>query len=116
MHGVGEFYWPDNKKYIGQYVKDKKEGFGMFMWSENPLKAYIGFWQDGKQSGVGIMISKKTIKYAFWKNGEKIIQFQGPWEMEKFVHKMSIPFNKFLLKNINELTNYLLDGFINPDS
>ena len=30
MHRYGVFTWPDGKKYIGQYVNDKKEGYGEF--------------------------------------------------------------------------------------
>ena len=29
MHGYGEFKWSDGKKYIGYYINDKKEGFGI---------------------------------------------------------------------------------------
>jgi len=41
MHGYGVFTWPvktifyyfkDGKKYIGQYINDKKEGYGEFYW------------------------------------------------------------------------------------
>ena len=28
MHGKGFFFWPDGKKYSGQYYEDKKEGYG----------------------------------------------------------------------------------------
>jgi len=26
MEGTGEFTWPDGRKYVGDYVDDKKEG------------------------------------------------------------------------------------------
>ena len=32
MHGYGEFSWPDGRKYLGEYVDDKKEGKGIFEW------------------------------------------------------------------------------------
>ncbi len=32
MDGVGEFHWPDGRKYKGEYSDDKKEGYGVFEW------------------------------------------------------------------------------------
>ena len=32
MHGRGIFEWPDGRKYDGEYVNDKKEGYGVFEW------------------------------------------------------------------------------------
>lgn len=32
MDGEGVFTWPDNRKYMGEYVDDKKEGYGTFEW------------------------------------------------------------------------------------
>jgi len=52
MHGYGEFHWKDGRIYSGYYVQDKKEGFGIYYW-EKDNKAYVGFWKDGKQNGVG---------------------------------------------------------------
>ena len=46
MHGFGEFVWPDGKKYIGNYVEDKKEGYGEFSWQDG--KVYKGMWKNGK--------------------------------------------------------------------
>lgn len=61
MHGEGEFFWPDQKKYrgtrdceyaLGAYVEDKKEGYGVFEWPDG--RQYKGLWKDGKQHGKGI--------------------------------------------------------------
>jgi len=32
MEGFGRFMWPDGRMYEGDYVDDKKEGFGLFKW------------------------------------------------------------------------------------
>jgi len=32
MEGEGEFIWPDGHMYKGEYIKDKKEGKGQFIW------------------------------------------------------------------------------------
>ena len=34
MDGAGEFVWPDGRKYIGNYLEDKKHGFGEFEWPD----------------------------------------------------------------------------------
>jgi len=30
MHGKGYFTWPDGKNYVGDYLDDKKHGYGEF--------------------------------------------------------------------------------------
>ena len=45
MDGSGEFTWLDGKKYVGQYVDDKKEGYGVFTWPDN--RQYNGYWRNG---------------------------------------------------------------------
>jgi MORN repeat. len=32
MHGKGVFLFKDGRKYTGEYVEDKKEGYGVFEW------------------------------------------------------------------------------------
>lgn len=34
MDGKGEFIWPDGRRYVGNYVEDKKHGFGEFEWPD----------------------------------------------------------------------------------
>ena len=31
MHGKGQFVWPDGKTYEGEFVNEKKEGYGVYM-------------------------------------------------------------------------------------
>ncbi len=51
MEGQGVFTWPDGRKYIGNYIDDKKEGHGVFYWPDG--RKYDGMWLDGKQDGIG---------------------------------------------------------------
>lgn len=32
MDGKGDFSWADGRKYAGEYVDDKKQGYGVFEW------------------------------------------------------------------------------------
>ena len=34
MHGKGEYSWTDGRKYSGNYINDKKSGFGVFEWPD----------------------------------------------------------------------------------
>ena len=45
MNGKGKFIWDDGRIYEGDYVNDKKQGYGIFIW---PLgeKKYEGTWKD----------------------------------------------------------------------
>ena len=40
MHGKGECIWPDGKSYTGEYADDKKNGYGVFKWTNG--KTYEG--------------------------------------------------------------------------
>ena len=37
MHGVGTFIWPDGRKYVGDFVNDIKEGFGIFHFKDGRI-------------------------------------------------------------------------------
>lgn len=37
--------------YTGQYVDDKKEGFGIYLLPDG--RRYEGWWVNGKQHGIG---------------------------------------------------------------
>jgi hypothetical protein len=109
MHGYGEFYWNDGKKYFGYYEEDKKHGFGVFIWNSQPkLKCYIGFWEDGKQNGIGLMMNNKILKYGLWKDGERTMWFQGVWEMKKYSKAHKLKYLKLFEKEIPELIQIFL--------
>ena len=84
MNGLGYFYFNGNK-YIGNYIKDLKEGFGIFVWNEIPLKAYVGFWEKGKQNGLGVNINGNSYKYGIWKKGKKEIWLNNEKEIKKII-------------------------------
>ena len=46
MSGYGTFTWPDGRKYVGDFIADKKEGQGTFTWPDG--RKYEGGWVDGK--------------------------------------------------------------------
>ena len=87
MDGFGEFFWNEEKKYIGNYKNDKRNGFGIFIFkifeSQNPIlishtkknnflknySAYVGFWKNGNMEGFGMKVTDEEIKYGLWENG-----------------------------------------------
>lgn len=107
MNGYGEFYWSDGKKYAGYYVNDKKEGFGIYYWT-NPAKAYIGFWKDGKQEGVGKYISQNKVKYGHWVQGERTKWYKSEEDaLSELLGKQRGYVNlfKYTLKEISQFLN-----------
>ena len=46
MNGKGILNNPDGKKYQGDFVNDKKEGIGVFIWKDG--RKYAGEWKEGK--------------------------------------------------------------------
>jgi hypothetical protein len=34
MEGSGVFTWPDGRKYDGEYIDDKKEGNGKYIYAD----------------------------------------------------------------------------------
>ena len=46
LDGKGIYYWPDGRRYDGDYENDKKHGFGAYYWPDG--KAYEGHWVNGK--------------------------------------------------------------------
>ena len=40
MSGQGTFSWPDGRKYEGEYLNDKKHGFGIYYWANG--RQYAG--------------------------------------------------------------------------
>jgi len=46
MMGQGKLSWSDNKFYEGNFVNDKRNGFGIFSWANG--RKYEGHWKDGQ--------------------------------------------------------------------
>ena len=40
--------------YHGEYMNDKKNGFGVYVWADG--RAYLGNWTDGKQDNERVYI------------------------------------------------------------
>jgi len=83
MHGKGEFLWPDGRKYVGEYVNDKKEGYGQFTWPDGRI--YDGDWANGKQNGLESYISGpgKAPKKGEWKEGKRVKWLTTENEVDK---------------------------------
>lgn len=64
-------------EYTGEWVNDKKHGYGTQVWSKTG-SMYMGYWKNGKPDGKGIQkvldpkLKSYVVKYAGeWKNGKK---------------------------------------------
>jgi hypothetical protein len=82
----------DNGRYIGNIVNNKREGIGVFFYTEG--KRYEGEWKDDKINGRGIMVYKIGDKYDGYfkdekKEGKGIYYYnngnvyEGDWKNDK---------------------------------
>ena len=99
MHGFGLFSWKNKHKYIGYFKNDLKNGFGVFIWQMKPLECFVGFWNNGKQNGVGAKVHNGVFTYGIWENGKKDNWLKGEWEVKRCLTPEEMKFEKFLYKN-----------------
>ena len=38
-------------------------------------KAYIGYWKNDQQNGLGKIISEEKVKFGFWEEGNRTIKY-----------------------------------------
>ena len=69
MSGIGEFSHPEVKTYIGYFQRDLRNGFGILIWHQNN-KAFIGFWKNNQQEGLGKFFANNKVRYGVWKGGQ----------------------------------------------
>ena len=106
FHGFGEFLWYDGKYYIGEYNMGIKDGFGIFVWNFDKSDAYIGFWENGKTSGIGIKLDDKNCKLCYWKEGRKINVIKS-WELEDYLKGCNNKYKKIFEKKHKSLVKFI---------
>ena len=85
MNGFGNFSWGNGSMYIGYYSQDIKNGFGIYIWDEKIFLCYIGFWEMGKQQGIGAKVNGNKIKYCIWNKGKISVTLKGLYEIDKYL-------------------------------
>ena len=85
MNGYGVFSWGNGALYMGYYLHDIKHGFGIYVWDTKMFVCYIGFWEMGKQQGVGAKVNGNKIKYAIWNKGKIAITLKGLYEIDRYL-------------------------------
>ena len=85
MNGFGNFSWGNGSMYIGYYSQDIKNGFGIYIWDEKNFLCYIGFWEMGKQQGIGAKVNGNKIKYCIWNKGKISVTLKGLYEIDKYL-------------------------------
>jgi MORN repeat len=71
-HGKGEKRWPNGDSYEGEFVEDRKEGYGAYTWGTAPWtgERYEGEFASDRRQGFGV--------YR-WPSGDA---YTGPWESD----------------------------------
>ena len=107
MNGFGAFKWKNKNVFFGNYKEDLKHGFGIFFWSFEPLNAYIGFWENGKQIGIGNKIYNNKEKLIYWKDGKKPIDLNIVWEVKNFLNSDQEKYERYFSKSLKEKIKFL---------
>ena len=107
MDGFGEFLWGDAEYYCGYYSNGNKDGFGIYIWNFDKVSCHIGFWENGKQHGVGIKIVDNVMKVGLYKDGRKVNKLNGTWEFKDYLKPEQMKFFKFLRQNNKNLVKYI---------
>lgn len=105
MHGFGDFIWASGKSFSGQYVKDKKEGLGLYYWND-PTEIFFGYWNKGQREGPAIQINKDGKQYTFWDAGKQIKEFSNKQEGINYcqsVSNMNRKYKKFYQLPLEDL-------------
>ncbi|EAR84709.1 protein kinase (macronuclear) [Tetrahymena thermophila SB210] len=72
MNGKGIYYYKEDnirKKYEGQWVNDKKDGFGILEYKSG--NKYEGYFKNDCFNGKGI--------YYYYKEGDNKMKYEGQW-------------------------------------
>ena len=85
MNGYGTFIWGNGTVYMGYYLQDIKHGFGVYVWDTKSFICYIGFWEMGKQQGIGAKVNGNKIKYCLWNKGKITSTLKGLYEIERYL-------------------------------
>ena len=92
---------------MGFYRNDLKHGFGIYIDGVNPTNGYVGFWEKGKMSGIGIKISKGIFNYGIFHNGKVEIWLLGAWEMKKYSKPNQLGAIKFMENKPSKLIEFI---------
>ena len=127
MDGFGEFFWKDDKRYIGNYKNDKRNGFGIFIFKSNNIKnsisvceienindnninsisAYIGFWKNGNMDGFGMKVSTAGIKYGIWENGTQRKNLESNFALKTCIKWIDKKYYKLFLANQLDILKFV---------
>lgn len=109
------YSWADGRRYEGFFIRDKRQGYGIYMMPDH--NTYSGSWFQGKQHGFGCIYSTNGhLKYGIWNQGTKLLKLtdKEATQIQEGTHDVKPGItNKMptgsdpdqFLKDINALTN-----------
>ena len=107
--GFGELLWSD-KKYLGFFSDDKKNGFGIY-YCKNINKAFSGFWKKGKRFGFGKYMDRKTKKYGLWDENGKVNWLKNEDEAFNFLESKNLNNYKIYFElTLDDISNYCINN------
>ena len=114
IDGFGSYFYNRENIYYGNYEKELKHGFGIYVNSQKPLSCVIGFWYKGKNRGVCLKINNSKFSVVYKKNDkeEKSIK---QYEINKYLTESQKKYMKFLEKNPKNLIRFVEEQIISQD-
>lgn len=109
MQGSGYLSINNSEKfYLGSFNRDKKEGFGIFVWTQPVFKAYIGFWKNSKQHGIAKFITEKRNKSSLRNSNKDLSTLNSNIKIEENTNDNEVKFGfKYGLWNNGERVRWI---------
>jgi hypothetical protein len=102
--GYGVFLWPSGSRYEGNFKDDFRDGFGIMQWADGTT--YEGEWVKGVQTGKGrLRLGDGTIKVGIFK--DNIIVEEHLSEVSPYAVKLMAPSDSS--KQLTQLHESLLE-------
>ena len=90
---------------MGYFKDDKKDGFGIYCFSEDTFS--LNFWKKGKRYGLGKYIKGNNINFSIWEENKKIQNINENDFMKKIkeTKKNYLSLFKWSINEINKFMN-----------
>ena len=72
--GFGIYKWASGNIYAGEYFYDYRQGYGEMMWTDGSY--YRGQWENGNQSGEGEIYYQNELKFGLFSNNVLISEMK----------------------------------------
>ena len=84
---VGQYIWEIMYKILNMDL--------VYIFGILKFLCYIGFWEMGKQHGIGVKINGNKVKYCVWNKGKITVTLKGLYEIDRYLNGLQKGYYKF---------------------